>query len=48
MAIRIVDSAIENRMAYLAGKADTLFSLSIYYVMLFEGFRDSHSLASVL
>src|SRR5438477_11801694 len=35
----IVDTAIKNRIAYLATKADTLFSLSIYYVILFEGFR---------
>src|SRR2546422_705744 len=28
----IVDSAIKNRIAYLGSKADTLFSLSVYYV----------------
>src|SRR5215472_12961076 len=35
----IVDTAIQNRIEYLATKADTLFSLSIYYVIVFEGFR---------
>jgi type IV secretion system protein VirB4 len=35
----VVDAAIQNRMEYLASKADRLFSLSIYYVVLFEGFR---------
>src|ERR1700682_5069813 len=35
----IVDTAIKNRVAYFAGKSDILFSLSICYVILFEGFR---------
>jgi hypothetical protein len=35
----IVDAAIKNRIAYLDSKADTLFSLSIYYVVLFRGFQ---------
>lgn len=35
----VVDAAIQNRMEYLVSKADRLFSLSIYYVVLFEGFR---------
>jgi type IV secretion system protein VirB4 len=34
--ISVVDTAIKNRIAHLAAKADTLFSLSIYYVVLFE------------
>src|ERR1700680_1718558 len=33
----VVDTAIKNRIAYLAAKADTLFSLSVYYVIFFEG-----------
>src|SRR5229473_5772626 len=37
----IVDTAIKNRIAYLGTKADTLFSLSVYYVVLYEGFRTS-------
>jgi type IV secretion system protein TrbE len=45
---RIVDSATQNRMAFLAGKADTLFSLSIYYVVLFEGFQHTHALGKTL
>ena len=44
----IVDTAIQNRIAYLATKADTLFSLSICYVLLFEGFRYSRTLRSTL
>jgi len=44
----IIDTAIENRLAYFAGKAETLFSLSIYYVILFEGFRYTHTLGSTL
>ena len=44
----IVDTAIKNRIAYLATKADTLFSLSIYYVILFEGFRYTRTLRSTL
>ena len=44
----VVDTAIKNRIAYLAGKADTLFSLSVYYVVLFEGSRPANRLASAL
>src|SRR5437773_4403123 len=44
----IVDTAIKNRIAYLATKSDTLFSLSIYYVILFEGFRYTRTLRSTL
>jgi type IV secretion/conjugal transfer VirB4 family ATPase len=44
----IVDTAIKNRVAYFAGKSDTLFSLSIYYVILFEGFRYARTLGSTL
>jgi type IV secretion system protein TrbE len=35
----VVDAAINNRIAHLARKAERLFALSIYYVVLFEGFR---------
>ena len=35
----IVDTAIKNRIAYLGSKADTLFSLSVYYVVLYQGFQ---------
>ena len=44
----IVDAAIKNRIAYLGSKADTLFSLSLYFVVLYEGFQTSHKLASAL
>ena len=44
----IVDTAIKNRIAYLASKADTLFSLSAYYVVLYQGFQTSAKLGSAL
>jgi len=44
----IVDTAIKNRVAYFAGKSATLFSLSIYYVILFEGFRYTRTFGSTL
>jgi type IV secretory pathway VirB4 component len=44
----IVDTAIENRIAYLGRKADTLFSLSVYYVVLFQGFQTSAKLGNAL
>lgn len=40
----IVNTAIQNRVAYLASKADELFSLKIHYVILFEGFRYKRAL----
>ena len=33
----VVDAAIKNRIAYLGGKADKLFSLSVFYIVLYEG-----------
>jgi type IV secretion/conjugal transfer VirB4 family ATPase len=44
----IVDTAIKNRVAYFAAKSETLFSLSIYYVILFEGFRYTRTLSRAL
>ena len=44
----IVDAAIKNRIAYLASKADTLFSLSVYYVVLYQGFQTSDKLGTAL
>jgi type IV secretion system protein VirB4 len=44
----IVDTAIKNRIAYLASKADTIFSLSVYYVVLYQGFQTSAKLGSAL
>lgn len=33
----VVNTAIQNRAAFLRGKADNLYSLGIYYVVLMEG-----------
>ena len=44
----VVDTAISNRIAYLASKSDKLFSLSIYYVVWFEGFRYQRRMGSIL
>jgi type IV secretion system protein TrbE len=44
----VVDAAIKNRIAYLAGKAETLFSLGIYYVVVFEGFPHARNFAAAL
>jgi len=35
----VVNSAIENRVAFLNEKADSLYALKIYYVLLMEGLR---------
>src|SRR3984893_10155740 len=40
----VVDAAIKSRIAYLSSKADTLFSLSIYYVVMFQGSQTSDKL----
>src|ERR1700678_3160385 len=44
----IVDTAIKNRIAHLASKADTLFSLSVYYVVLHQGFQTSATLGNAI
>jgi type IV secretion/conjugal transfer VirB4 family ATPase len=44
----VVDTAIKSRIAYLGSKADALFSLSVYYVVLYNGFQTSHKLGSAL
>jgi energy-coupling factor transporter ATP-binding protein EcfA2 len=44
----VVDAAIQNRIAYLGSKADMLFSLSIYYVILCQGPQISRSLGNAL
>src|ERR1700691_2653128 len=44
----IVDAAIKNRISYLGSKADTLFSLSVYYVVLYQGFQPSAKLGKAL
>ena len=42
----VVNTAIKNRIAYLGSKADTLFSLSVYYVVLYQGLQAPHKLGS--
>jgi type IV secretion system protein TrbE len=44
----IVNAAIENRIAYLKAKSDSLYSFRIYYVVLYEGFRYHTSLLESL
>jgi type IV secretion/conjugal transfer VirB4 family ATPase len=44
----IVDTAIKNRIAYLGSKADTLFSVSVYYVVLYKGLQNLKRLGSAL
>ncbi|HET6932114.1 MAG TPA: hypothetical protein VFI45_17435, partial [Candidatus Acidoferrum sp.] len=44
----VVDAAIASRIAYLAAKSDTLFSLAIYYVVVFEGFSHTRNFTAVL
>jgi type IV secretion system protein VirB4 len=44
----VVDAAIQNRIAYLGSRADTLFSLSIYYVILYQATRISSTLGRTL
>ena len=39
----VVNQAIRNRMAHLQSQAETLFSISIYYVILYQGFRHKTS-----
>src|ERR1700723_1678250 len=44
----VVDAAIKSRIAYLAGKAETLFSLGIYYVVVFEGILHARNFPAML
>ncbi len=44
----IVDTAIKNRIAHLNSKADTLFSLSVYYVILHQPSLVSDTLGTVI
>ncbi|HEV2402157.1 MAG TPA: type IV secretion system DNA-binding domain-containing protein [Candidatus Sulfotelmatobacter sp.] len=44
----VVNAAIENRIRYFEQKADSLYSLQIYYVVLFEGFRHKQALLKSL
>src|SRR5262249_52413436 len=44
----VVDAAIRNRVAYFAAKSDTLFSLSIYFVILCPALSARRSIVSSL
>ncbi|MGA2421830.1 MAG: hypothetical protein ABSG69_17275, partial [Candidatus Acidiferrum sp.] len=44
----IVDAAIKNRISYLGSKADKLFTLSVYYVVLYQGSQPSAKLGTAL
>jgi type IV secretion/conjugal transfer VirB4 family ATPase len=44
----IVNAAIENRIEYLKGKSDSLYSFQICYVVLYEGFRYHASVLKTL
>lgn len=44
----VVDTAIRNRIAHLGAKADKLFSLSLYYVVLYQGFSAGERLSSAI
>jgi hypothetical protein len=46
--IPVVDTAIKNRIAFLTDKAESLYALRIYFVILFEGFRYKQALVSTL
>jgi type IV secretion system protein VirB4 len=40
----VVNAAIDNRIRYFEQKAESLYSLQVFYVVLFEGFRHKHAL----
>ena len=44
----VVNAAIRNRIVYLKGKAESLYSFQICYVVLYEGFRYKTSLLESL
>ena len=44
----VVDAAISNRIAHLQSKADTLFALSVYYVVLYQRSETSEPLATAV
>jgi type IV secretion system protein VirB4 len=44
----VVDAAVQNRIAYLQHKAGTLFSLSVYYVVLYQRSEASERLGTAL
>jgi len=40
----VVNAAIENRIRHFEQKADSLYSLQVFYVVLFDGFRHNQAL----
>ena len=40
----VVNAAIENRIRYFEQKADSLYSLQVFYVVLFEGFLQKQAI----
>src|SRR3984893_13995590 len=44
----VVNAAIQNRIAYLRAKAESLYSFHIYYIVLYEGFRYQTSIVESL
>src|SRR5713101_7027192 len=44
----IVNTAIENRIRHFAEKSDRLYSVQVFYVVLFEGFRYKRALLKSL
>jgi type IV secretion/conjugal transfer VirB4 family ATPase len=44
----VVDAAIANRIAHLQSKADTVFALSVYYVVLYQRPQTSEPLATAV
>ncbi len=44
----IVDMAIKTRIAYLEDKSDNLFSLSVYFVVTYQGAQTSVKLGNAL
>jgi type IV secretion/conjugal transfer VirB4 family ATPase len=44
----VVDAAIRNRVAYLAEKAERLYSLSLYFVVLLEASRSAETLTGLV
>src|SRR6266853_544835 len=43
-----LEAAIRNRIRYLESKSDKLFSLSLYYLVLFSGSRTARTITSLL
>jgi hypothetical protein len=44
----VVNAAIHNRINYLNSKADSLYSIDICFVILYEGFRHKASILNSL